>query len=289
MSDVITVHGVDCYEKGGVAYLNLEAVARGLGFTQTAKSGNEVVRWERVNGYLKELGFIPTSGYDGYIPENIFYRLAMKAKNEAAERFQALIADEVIPAIRKTGSYSALPARPLSGTQLLRLQVEAMEQLEREQAALSRAQAQQNEMLIDQHQRLSNQEHLLDGLQTALRTYAPRTQYADGADWRRAMHNRIMALCTLAALRPKTLYNAIYAMLQEDAHVDLKARVKNRKARMQKAGAPAAEVNAVSALRIVSEDAKLRIIFERLLQGYEVEGALHRKELPNHSSGQSKN
>lgn len=105
MSDVITVHGVDCYEKGGVAYLNLEAVARGLGFTQTAKSGNEVVRWERVNGYLKELGFIPTSGYDGYIPENIFYRLAMKAKNEAAERFQALIADEVIPAIRKHGGY----------------------------------------------------------------------------------------------------------------------------------------------------------------------------------------
>ena len=40
-----------------------------------------------------------------FIPENIFYRLAMKAKNETAERFQALIADEVIPTIRKTGGY----------------------------------------------------------------------------------------------------------------------------------------------------------------------------------------
>lgn len=62
----------------GTAYLNLEAVARGLGFTRIAASGNEVVRWERVDGYLLELG-VPTCGHDGYIPENIFYRLAMKA------------------------------------------------------------------------------------------------------------------------------------------------------------------------------------------------------------------
>ena len=38
-------------------------------------------------------------------PENVFYRLAMKAKNEAAEKFQAFIADEVIPSIRKHGAY----------------------------------------------------------------------------------------------------------------------------------------------------------------------------------------
>lgn len=60
----------------GTAYLKLETVARGLGFTQTEKSGNEVVRWERVHRYLAELG-VPTCGDDGFIPENIFYRLGM--------------------------------------------------------------------------------------------------------------------------------------------------------------------------------------------------------------------
>lgn len=104
MNDIINIGGVDCYEKDGTAYLKLEAVARGLGFTRVATSGNEVVRWERVEGYLKELG-VPTSGHDGFIPENIFYRLAMKAKNAAAEAFQAKIADEVIPSIRKHGAY----------------------------------------------------------------------------------------------------------------------------------------------------------------------------------------
>lgn len=104
MNEIMTIQGIPCYEKDGVAYLNLETVARGLGFTRIATSGNEVVRWERVEGYLKELG-VPTCGHDAYIPENIFYRLAMKAKNETAERFQAMIADEVVPAIRKHGGY----------------------------------------------------------------------------------------------------------------------------------------------------------------------------------------
>lgn len=104
MNEIMNIKGIECYEKDGTAYLKLEAVARGLGFTQIAKSGNEVVRWERVHKYLKELG-VPTSGDDGFVPENIFYRLAMKAKNEAAEKFQAFIADEVLPAIRKHGGY----------------------------------------------------------------------------------------------------------------------------------------------------------------------------------------
>jgi len=107
-NNIITIKGIECYEKDGTAYLKLETVARGLGFTQIAASGNEAVRWERVRKYLTELG-VPTSG-DGngcpdFIPENIFYRLAMKAKNEAAEAFQAKIADEVIPSIRKHGAY----------------------------------------------------------------------------------------------------------------------------------------------------------------------------------------
>lgn len=111
-NQIINISGVSCYEKDGTAYLSLEAVARGLGFTQT-KNGVEYVRWETVDKYLSELGFpnklgkgVPTCGHDSFIPENIFYRLAMKAKNEAAEKFQAKIADEVIPSIRKHGMYA---------------------------------------------------------------------------------------------------------------------------------------------------------------------------------------
>ena len=48
MNEVITISGVDCYEKDGTAYLKLEAVARGLGFTQTQeKNGTETAKGKK--------------------------------------------------------------------------------------------------------------------------------------------------------------------------------------------------------------------------------------------------
>lgn len=111
---ITSIDGIECYEKDSIVYLKLETVARGLGFTQTQnKNGTEYVsvRWERVEQYLSEMGFPHKWGKDDFIPENIFYRLAMKAKNETAERFQAKIADEVIPSIRRTGTYT-MPNMP---------------------------------------------------------------------------------------------------------------------------------------------------------------------------------
>lgn len=113
MNNLEIIKGVRCYEENGTVFLKLEDVARGLGFTETAASGNECVKWSRVRKYLSDLKVIDTS-VDGvqiplphFIPENVFYRLAMKAKNETAEKFQALVADEIIPSIRRTGGYIA--------------------------------------------------------------------------------------------------------------------------------------------------------------------------------------
>ena len=61
-TSIMNIQGIDCYELNGVAYLKLEAVARGLGFTQN-KNGVEYVKWERVIAYLKELGFSPEVGF----------------------------------------------------------------------------------------------------------------------------------------------------------------------------------------------------------------------------------
>jgi len=104
MSNLITISGVRGYiDEKGTAQLNLEDVARGLGFTQS-KNGNEYVRWERVNGYLDNMGFPQLVGKD-FIPENVFYRLGMKGENEVAQQFQIKVADEILPAIRKHGGY----------------------------------------------------------------------------------------------------------------------------------------------------------------------------------------
>lgn len=117
MNEIMNINGIECYEENGTAYLKLETVARGLGFTDNSK-GTEYVRWSRLDGYLREFNFATCGERPEFIPENIFYRLAMKANNEAAEKFQALVADEIIPSIRKTGGYR-IPTDPMSALKLM--------------------------------------------------------------------------------------------------------------------------------------------------------------------------
>ena len=119
--------GVDvrAYEQNKLIYLNAEDVAFGLGFFKTdekfsttcGRNGEKLddthvsmttyisVRWNRINKYLKSFGYTKDVGKDDYIPENLFYRLSMKAKNKAAEKFQIWISDEVVLSIRRFGGY----------------------------------------------------------------------------------------------------------------------------------------------------------------------------------------
>lgn len=58
---ILNIGGIDCYEKNGTAYLKLENVSRGLGFTQE-KNGSYIREMDRVDDYLSELGFSPQVG-----------------------------------------------------------------------------------------------------------------------------------------------------------------------------------------------------------------------------------
>jgi hypothetical protein len=105
MNELITIEKVRGYVgENGMIFLNLEDVARGLGFVDV-KNEIEYIRWNRVEKYLKDFGFA-TSGENDFIPENIFYLLAMKGKNEIARNFQLKVANKILPAIRKTGMYA---------------------------------------------------------------------------------------------------------------------------------------------------------------------------------------
>lgn len=85
----------------GEVVFDAETVARSLGLT-TVTNGTEYVRWNRVNEYLKNL---PNVAKGDFIPESAVYKLAFKASNEIAEKFQDWLAIEVLPTIRKTGGY----------------------------------------------------------------------------------------------------------------------------------------------------------------------------------------
>lgn len=240
---ICCIEGVECYEKNGTVFLKLEAVARGLGFITVATSGNEVVRWSRVRKYLAELN-VPTCGDDDFIPENIFYRLAMKAKNEAAERFQAKIADEVIPAIRRTGSYTV---RPMSTAQMLL------------------AQAQWN---VEQESRLAaieaKSEAMTEKLEKAVTVFALPTVEIEA--WRGEMNKHISTLCETYELNYCKFRGDTYQELEKIAGVNLSSRQTRMKSRMRKAGAKYADCAAVSKLHVIAQDKRLRPIYEGIIR-----------------------
>lgn len=119
---LITIDEVRGYvDENNMAWCNVEDIAKGLGFTDTHEIENFAtscekdfstinrkytnVRWKTVNKYLYEFGYDKEVNKDSYIPENMVYRLAMKAKSKIAKQFQAKLAYEILPSIRKNGIY----------------------------------------------------------------------------------------------------------------------------------------------------------------------------------------
>ena len=92
--------------KNGVSYVRINEVAKFCGWTRIADSGNETIRWERINEKLNKLG-IPNVGHGDFIPENIMYPLigmADMTKNTKARDFMMWVG-QVLTEIRSTGRY----------------------------------------------------------------------------------------------------------------------------------------------------------------------------------------
>lgn len=90
--------------ENGESLFDVETVARSLGFTEV-KNGKEYVRWRTINGYLKKYLSQEVAKTD-FISEPMVYKLAFKATNALAEKFQDWLATEVLPQIRKYGMYA---------------------------------------------------------------------------------------------------------------------------------------------------------------------------------------
>jgi len=127
-NEVQVFNGLKIKEVNGQAMFDAESAAIGLGIVE---SNGKYVRWQRVNKYLGENSPLVEKG--DFITEPQFYKLAIKANNETAERFQDWVTTEVLPSIRKTGGYQAKPMTPM---ELLETQFEALKEVSADQKEL---------------------------------------------------------------------------------------------------------------------------------------------------------
>ncbi|GAP01451.1 putative antirepressor [Fructobacillus fructosus] len=119
-------------EENGQVLFDAESAAIGIGIITFAKSGKNYVRWSRVNEYLNSATSGRKVGKGDFITEPQFYKLVMKAGSTQAEKFQDWVTSEVLPSIRKTGSYS-VQTDPMA---ILATTFEALKQQEDKQEKL---------------------------------------------------------------------------------------------------------------------------------------------------------
>lgn len=147
-------------EDGSVS-MNAEDTAIGYGWVKSETKNGKVytsIRWATLNGYLAQFGFRQEVGEDDFIPETLFYLLGMKASNESAQAYQMWIAADIMPTLRKTGSYTLQQKSP---AEMLLAQAQYMVDLEQEQNRVKQQLTQvdqrvdklENSMTIDYEQK----------------------------------------------------------------------------------------------------------------------------------------
>lgn len=91
--------------RGDVPWFYASDVATALGYSRPADAVNAHCKKTcKINQYCKSPNRPPVSV--NVIPESDVFRLAMRSCLPSAERFQDWVCEEVLPSIRKTGTYS---------------------------------------------------------------------------------------------------------------------------------------------------------------------------------------
>lgn len=191
---------------------------------------------------LKDDGIVSTDTVDStgrkaqmlFVDEGNLYRAIFQSRKPEAERFMDWVTEEVLPAIHKTGGYSA---RPMSVAENL---------------------AAQAQLLVEQERRI---ERIEQRVETALTAIA-RPQ-AD--TWTEDMKERIRAYCSAAGLTDAVGRGRLYAALDHEAKCSTDRRLSALRGRKRKAGMRRRDYMALTKLDAIAVDGKLRVAFEGIV------------------------
>ena len=223
-------------ENGAVLFCGSD-VAKALGYTNPSKALSDHCR-----GVTKR--YTPTKSGEqemSFIPESDLYRLVFGSKLPTAERFTDWVTEEILPTLRKHGSYHA---RPLTSAEQLVAQAQ---------------------LLVEQERRLSVLEEGAEKTNRAIAMIAAPAASARDT-WQEETCKAIRQMCAEYALNYQTVTGDLYRELENRAGIDLDARKRNLQRRLRDNGATATECKAVSKLSVIARNPQLREIFTGVVQ-----------------------
>ena len=219
----------------GEPYFVGKDVAEILGYSDTAKAIRTHVDDEDKQIFkVDEMATLKTSNYGMYIiNESGLYSLILSSKLPNAKRFKRWVTAEVLPSIRKTGSYNSPDYSSLS----------------------------------PQLQYLISLEQKTKELETAVQTTNRRldsmceTMQIKGDNWRKATHSLINRIATASGQEQRAIYLDIYDELEYRAGCNLSIRFDNLSSRLFARGVSQSRINRLNYVDVIADDKRLTEIY----------------------------
>ena len=177
------------------------------------------------------------------------YTLVLGSRKPEAKAFKRWITHEVIPAIRKTGTYTE---RPMSVAEQFLTVAKIQVELERRQDAMEK-------------RTLALEESAEEAKKFQTDVTNIFTPF-DPANWQEQALMKVREYCLANGLDYQQTFNNLYVAVQCSAHVDLDTRVKNRRKRILQNGGTQTDAKRATKLAEISNDPKLRSVFELKLK-----------------------
>jgi prophage antirepressor-like protein len=185
-----------------------------------------------------------------FVTEPGLYSLILGSRKPEAKVFKRWITHEVIPSIRKTGSYAP---QQMSQAEILAGLAQVTVEIERKANTA-----------LEVANKASRQ------ITNALDIFtAPIDR-----DWRQAMNSKMRGICQEYGLSYLMFYHDLYEELENLARVNLQARLTRLRARLQGQGATKTACKAITKLEVIERDPKLKPIFEGIVRKYQAKYAV---------------
>lgn len=182
------------------------------------------------------------------VSESGLYSLVIGSRKQEAKAFKRWITHEVIPSIRKTGSYSVEPSLNIDKLdpqmQVIYRMVQSMATTQIE--------------LKEARQELGQ---VKETVQTMQETFLRHDE-----DWRESITSLMSKAAFQSGVEYRVLWSKSYEILDERAHCELDKRLKNLRRRMETEGATKTNVAKANKLDVIETDARLKEIYTTIVK-----------------------
>jgi len=182
------------------------------------------------------------------INEPGLYSVILRSDKPQAKDFKRWVTHEVLPALRRTGSYDMGVAQPMTPAQLL---------------------AAQAQVLVEMEQRVNEMQTHTQVLEAKVDTAIKAFSRPSEDHWKADTDAAIKALCAEQHLSVTATKGRMYAELERAAVCNVNSRLSRLRQRKRKAGMRHRDVMELTKLDAIAADKQLRAIFDGIVRSWQ--------------------